>query len=123
LERQVELQRSLRRNPRTLLPQRFVDHIFPHTRRYRRRLDAASRHGWDRHSLVRLVAAGRLSPRDPERVRWNLFAVSMEGSRWGKVERLTTEAGPDLKHRLKRDSSGRLWLVWQASAMDTAASC
>ncbi len=51
--------------------------------------------------------------RDPERVRWNLFAVSMEGTRWGKVQRLTNGAGPDLNHRLKRDASGRLWLVWQ----------
>jgi hypothetical protein len=51
--------------------------------------------------------------RDPENVRWNLYAVSMEGSRWGKLQRLTTEAGPDLNQRLKRDASGRIWLVWQ----------
>jgi hypothetical protein len=52
--------------------------------------------------------------RDPERVRWNLFAVSMDGSKWGKIQRLTDGAGPDLNHRLKRDASGRLWLVWQS---------
>ena len=51
--------------------------------------------------------------RDPENVRWNLYAVSLEGSRWGKLQRLTTEAGPDFNQRLKRDSSGRIWLVWQ----------
>ena len=31
----------------------------------------------------------------------------------GAGERLTTDAGPDINHRLKRDSRGRLWLVWQ----------
>jgi hypothetical protein len=51
--------------------------------------------------------------RDPERVNWDLFAVAMEGSKWGQVQRLTTDVGPDINHRLKRDSRGRLWLVWQ----------
>jgi hypothetical protein len=52
--------------------------------------------------------------RDPERVNWDLFAVSLNGSRWGAVEKLTTGGGPNINHRLKRDSSGRLWLVWQS---------
>ena len=51
--------------------------------------------------------------RDPERVNWDLYAVGLEGDRWSKVQRLTNEAGPDINHRLKRDSRGRLWLVWQ----------
>ncbi|HMF11768.1 MAG TPA: hypothetical protein VKE94_05660, partial [Gemmataceae bacterium] len=51
--------------------------------------------------------------RDPEKVNWDLFAVSYDGSRWSKPERLTTDPGPDINHRLKRDSRGRLWLVWQ----------
>ena len=51
--------------------------------------------------------------RDPERVNWDLFAATLDGSRWSQVERLTTEAGPDINHRLKRDLRGRLWLVWQ----------
>jgi hypothetical protein len=51
--------------------------------------------------------------RDPERVNWDLFAVRFDGNRWGDVQRLTSESGPDINHRLKRDSRGRLWLVWQ----------
>ena len=51
--------------------------------------------------------------RDPERVNWDLFAVSMVGNRWSEVQRLTNDAGPNLNHRLKRDARGRLWLVWQ----------
>ncbi len=51
--------------------------------------------------------------RDPERVNFDLYAVGLDGSRWTKPERLTTDPGGDINHRLKRDSRGRLWLVWQ----------
>ncbi|MBV9082219.1 MAG: hypothetical protein JOZ62_06070, partial [Acidobacteriaceae bacterium] len=52
-------------------------------------------------------------PRDPERVNWDIYAVRYEGDRWGKVERLTNDPGPDINPRLKRDARGRIWLVWQ----------
>ena len=58
--------------------------------------------------------------RDPERVNWDLFAVALEGSSWGQVQRLTTDAGPDINHRLKREAAAGFG--WSGRASATAAA-
>ncbi len=44
---------------------------------------------------------------------WDLYARSFDGETWSRIERLTSASQPDTQHKLLRDSTGRLHLVWQ----------
>ena len=46
---------------------------------------------------------------------WDLYGRAFDGSSWTSLERLTQNKGPDIFHRVVRDSENRLWLVWQAT--------
>ncbi len=45
---------------------------------------------------------------------WDLYGRSFDGETWSRIQRLTTASQPDTQHKLLRDSTGGLHLVWQA---------
>ncbi|HYM11691.1 MAG TPA: hypothetical protein VEU62_13230 [Bryobacterales bacterium] len=44
---------------------------------------------------------------------WDLYGRERHAGRWGKIERLTTDAAPDIEPQL-RIAGDQLWLVWQS---------
>ena len=46
---------------------------------------------------------------------WDLYARAFDGESWGRIERLTDAAQPDIHHKVARDTSGRIHLVWQGA--------
>ena len=46
---------------------------------------------------------------------WDLYARAFDGEGWGRVERLTSAAQPDIHHKVARDRRGRIHLVWQGA--------
>jgi hypothetical protein len=45
---------------------------------------------------------------------WDLYARALDGNRWSRAIRLSTDAGPDSFPVATTDSSGRVWAAWQA---------
>ncbi len=46
---------------------------------------------------------------------WDLYARAFDGEGWGRIERLTSAAQPDIHHKAARDPQGGIHLVWQGA--------
>ena len=96
----------------------YLDRILPGQDAARGRPHAVSRAGGDIYrTAVAEDAEGKIWVVWSEQVdgNWDLYARAFDGLVWGRIERLTFAAQPDIHHKAVRDASGRIHLVWQGA--------